>query len=564
MEYYLKNDQTERKIAYFSLEIGLKPEMPIYAGGLGILAGDTIKTFADKGVPVVAVTLLNEKGYFHQEIDNEGNQKEFPVNWKKEEVMKLLPNKVIVRLDDRDITIQAWVHEVKGVKGYIVPVILLDTNLETNKEEDRLLTSYLYGGDRKYRLMQEAVLGIGGVRMLKSLGHDHIEKYHMNEGHSALLTLELLNRDGVNLEDVREMCVFTTHTPVPAGHDSFDFELAKNVLKDFINLEELRHDNIIDSEGKLNMTYLALYHSNYVNGVAKRHGEVSRKMFPGYSVDAITNGVHPVTWVSDEMAKLFDKHIPGWRTDSFSLRYALSISSEEIWNAHYEAKKKLIDFVNERTKIGMDPEILTIGFARRAATYKRADLIFRDKERLKKIYDSVGKFQLIFAGKAHPNDSEGKELIKKIWNDIKELQNHIKIVYLENYEMFLAKLLTSGCDVWLNTPKRPREASGTSGMKASLNGVLNFSVLDGWWLEGHIEDLTGWSIGPRPKDVEEEGDENKDIEDLYNKLEKKVIPTYYNNRDKWKSMMAHSIAINGSFFNTQRMVSQYVINAYIK
>ncbi|MFP4401434.1 MAG: alpha-glucan family phosphorylase [Candidatus Woesearchaeota archaeon] len=564
MEYYLKNDPKERKIAYFSLEIGLSPEVPTYSGGLGILAGDTIKSFADLNLPCVAVTLLYEKGYFHQEIDELGNQKEVPVNWDKSKHMRLLPNKVNVRLEGRDIMLQAWVYEVKGIKGSIVPVIFLDSNIEANNEGDRSLTSYLYGGDRRYRLMQEALLGIGGPRMLRSIGHDNLVKFHMNEGHAALLTLELMNRFKNDLEEVREACVFTTHTPVPAGHDSFEIDLARSVLRDFCNVDDLNHDNIIDHENKFNMTYLALHHANYVNGVAKKHGEVSRKMFPGYSIESITNGVHAGTWVSEPFAKLFDNYIKAWKTDNYNLRYALNMPSDKIWETHQAAKKRLIEFVNQRKGTKFKEDILTIGFARRAATYKRADLIFRDIKRLLKIHEKAGKFHIIFAGKAHPADGGGKDLIKKIHEDIKELKGKIEIVYLENYEMFLGGLLTSGVDVWLNNPMRPREASGTSGMKAAMNGVPSFSVLDGWWLEGHVEEMTGWSIGPRPTDVEAEVDESKDIEDLYEKLEKKIIPCYYRNPDKWKQIMKYSIAFNGSFFNTQRMVSQYVMNAYFK
>lgn len=563
MEYYLKDDPRERKIAYFSLEIAIAPEIPTYSGGLGVLAGDTIKSFADSNVPAVAVTLLYEKGYFHQEIDGEGNQKEVPVEWDKSRFMKLLPNKVNIRLEGRDILLQAWVYEVKGETGKVVPVIFLDSDVDTNNEEDKQITSYLYGGDRRYRLLQEALLGIGGTRMLQSLGHVEIEKYHMNEGHAALLTLELMNTFKGDIEDVKEACVFTTHTPVPAGHDAFEIDLAKSVLRDFTDVDALDHDHIL-ADGKLNMTYLALHHSNYVNGVAKKHSEVSKKMFPGYSIESITNGVHVPTWVSEPFAKVFDKFIPAWKTDHYSLRYALSIHPDKIWDAHQEAKRKLIDFVNERKDAGMEQDVLTIGFARRAATYKRADMIFSDKKRLKEIYDKTGKFQIIFAGKAHPNDQGGKDLIKRIYQDMGELGDKIKIVYLENYEMFLGKLLTSGVDIWLNTPMRPREASGTSGMKAALNGVPSFSVLDGWWLEGHVEDMTGWSIGPRPKDVEEEVDQSKDIEDLYNKLEKKIIPKFYKDPDGWKRVMIYAIAFNGSFFNTQRMVSQYVTNAYFK
>ncbi|MFH1054889.1 MAG: alpha-glucan family phosphorylase [Candidatus Altiarchaeota archaeon] len=562
MKFYGKYNPRDRKVAYFSFEVGLSAEMPMYAGGLGILAGDTIKSFADLKVPAVALSLLNEKGYFYQEIDEDGNQKEVPVNWDFRKYMQLLPEKVTVRLEGRDILLQGWVCEVKGISGGLVPVIFLDSNVEGNNEEDQRLTSFLYGGDRRYRLKQGALLGIGGVRMLQALGHENLSAYHMNEGHSALLTLELMGRHNGDLDKVRDLCVFTTHTPVPEGHDSFDFSLAKSVLADFCDIDSLKHSNIIDKWNKLNMTYLALYHSRYINGVAKKHGEVTQKMFPGYSVDSITNGIHTATWVSDSMAHVFDKHIPFWKSDPYTLRNALNIPRGDLWDAHMGAKKKLLDFVNEHYHKSMEYDTLTIGFGRRATAYKRAHLIFSDTERLKRIVEKVGKIQLIFAGKAHPRDDNGKEAIRNIFKHIKNIEGSIKTVYMKNYEMYTAKLLISGCDVWLNTPKRPLEASGTSGMKAAANGVINFSVLDGWWLEGHIEGHTGWSIGPRPVDVEVETDDSADIKDLYNKLEKKIIPLYYKDRDWWTEMMAQNIALNGSFFNTHRMVSQYVMQAY--
>jgi glycogen phosphorylase len=410
--------------------------------------------------------------------------------------------------------------------------------------------------------MQEAILGIGGARMLQLIDLDNLQAYHMNEGHSALLTLELMDRYEGDLDRVRELCVFTTHTPVPAGHDSFDLDLSRNVLKNFIEIDLLNHHHIIDSEGKLNMTYLGLYHSKYVNGVAKKHGEVTQKMFPGYSIDAITNGVHTETWVSQHLAKVFDKYIPSWKSDPYTLRNTLNIPRDEIRTAHSKAKKDLIDFVNENYHTGMEYETLTIGFARRATAYKRANLLFSDIERLKSIVNEKGKIQIIYGGKAHPSDGQGKEYIKEIYNHIRELTDDIKIVYLKNYDMYAAKLLVAGSDLWLNTPLRPLEASGTSGMKAAVNGVLNFSVLDGWWLEGHMEGYTGWSIGPRPKDVEEGTDQSTDIEDIYQKLEEKIIPTFYEDPDWWQEMMAQNIALNGSFFNTHRMVSQYVMKAY--
>jgi starch phosphorylase len=533
---------------------------------LGILAGDTLKSFADLGVPAVGVTLLYTKGYFHQEIDSEGNQIEVPVEWNPSDFMTLLPDKVTVMIEGRTVLIQAWVYPVEGIKGHSIPLLFLDTKIETNAPEDQEITAYLYGGDERYRLKQEVILGLGGVRMLQILDHDNLEAYHMNEGHAALLTLELMERYQQDLGRVKEICVFTTHTPVPAGHDTFDLPMAKEVLGDIFQLDNLHHSNIIDDNGRLNMTYLALYHAEYINGVAQRHGETSQKMFPEYRVDAITNGIHTRTWTSDAMAALLDRHIPNWRQDSYALRNALDIPREEIWQAHQAAKQQLFDFIKEQYGILLDPEIMTIGFARRAATYKRASLMLQDTQRLKRIAADSGRIQVLYAGKAHPADAQGKALIKEIHQAGTHLNDDIKMAYIPNYDMYRARFLVSGVDVWLNTPLQPMEASGTSGMKAAVNGVINFSVLDGWWIEGHIESVTGWSIGPRyakHKDSSKPSDA-VDAEDLYRKLEQEILPCFYNNPARWKDMMAYNIALNGSFFNTHRMVAQYVLEAYFK
>ncbi len=571
MERYLKSEikKKDREIAYFSMEIGLSPNVPNYSGGLGILAGDTIKSFSDLKVPAVAVSLVYNKGFFQQALDENGNQSENEVNWDKEKYMKLLPEKVVIELEGRTILVQCWEYQVISLAGYVVPCYFLDTNVEGNSEWDRELTDHLYGGDRHYRFLQECILGIAGVRMLRELGYSNLSRYHMNEGHSALLILELLNETSIenesdynkryDFEKVKNMCIFTTHTPVPAGHDTFDMNLVKNTLIDFYPFENL--DAYRD--GKLCMTYLALNHSYYINGVAKKHGEVSRKMFPGYQIDSITNGVHSATWVSDPFAKLFDTHIPGWRTDAYNMRYALSISDEEILIAHKEAKGALINHINTTTEANFEHNVFTIGFARRAAMYKRADLIFHN---IHKLIDAhfIGALQIVFAGKAHPSDEGGKNVIKRIFEKIKDLNQQIKIVYIPNYNMALGKMLTSGVDLWLNTPKRPLEASGTSGMKAMHNGVPNLSILDGWWIEGCIEGETGWSIGPLISDQNQENDDEKDSEDMYRKLKDIIIPMYYHNPRQWTKVMKHCIAFNASFFNTHRMVQQYVINAYFR
>ena len=545
------------KIAYFSMEIGIDENIPSYSGGLGILAGDTIKSCADLNVPVVGVTLLSENGYFYQKIDENGNQIELPIQFPVANFLQELPSTTTVNIEGRDVKVRAWLYQYRGVGGYIVPVFFLDTNIEGNSDYDRSITKYLYGGDNKYRLAQEIVLGIGGIKILQALGYTTIDKYHMNEGHAALGTLELYDQC-VDVEKVRKQCVFTTHTPVAAGHDQFDLNMAKpmigNILPDFI-LEDVTFEN------KLNMTRLALFFSHYVNGVAKKHGEVSRMMFPGYSIDSITNGVHTPTWVSKSFQRIFDKHMPGWRSDPYILRSAFSIDKQEVWNAHIEAKQDLINFVNTRYNVGMNYDDFTIGFARRQTAYKRPDLLISDQKRLEDISKKVGPIQIIYAGKAHPKDGSGKETIKHIYQVMKSIKGNVKIVFIHNYEMAIGKLMTAGVDIWLNTPRRPREASGTSGMKAAHNGVPQCSTLDGWWLEGCIENITGWSIGPE-KTEDESSDDNIDKYDLYDKLEEQIIPKYYNDRDNWIRTMRSCIAINASFFNTNRMIQQYVLNAY--
>ncbi|KJU86648.1 alpha-glucan phosphorylase [Candidatus Magnetobacterium bavaricum] len=567
LEKYAK----EPKIAYFTMEIGLKDDIPTYSGGLGILAGDTIKSAADLNLPVVAVTIMHRKGYFTQDFDESGYQIANPVNWDPSTYMTLAPEKVSVRIEGRTVYIQTWIYFIQSLRGGVVPVLYLDTDMPENSAEDRELTHTLYGGDSLYRIKQEVILGIGGVRMLREFGFT-IKKYHMNEGHASFLTLELLHKYKKDIESVwdeslvwdfdsvKELCVFTTHTPVEAGHDRFDYELYRKVIGDYFPEKVIRW---LAGEKDLNMTMLALNLSNYVNGVAKKHGEVSQNMFPGYRINAITNGVHSYTWTVENFKRLYDKYIPGWANEPETFVRVGLIPKEEIWNAHMEAKRALIDYVNSTTGIGMDYNTLTLGFARRFATYKRANLLFSDVERLIKI--ARGKVQLIFAGKAHPRDEAGKKLIQSIFNYSRELRDKIKIVFVKNYRMDIALMLVSGVDVWLNNPLRPLEASGTSGMKCTHNGVPNFSVLDGWWIEGHIEGVTGWSIGPAATEITpDEGMNVIDAEDLYNKLENVIIPTYYNNRQQWLNIMADTIAKNAYYFNTHRMMRRYVTEAYIK
>ncbi|MBI5100859.1 MAG: alpha-glucan family phosphorylase [Nitrospirae bacterium] len=553
------------------MEIGVHNDIPTYSGGLGVLAGDTIRSSADLRLPLVAVTLLTKKGYFTQDIDDKGRQVERPTVWDPSEYMQLIPYKTTVQIEGRDVGIQAWLYNVKSLTGGNIPVFFLDTDIKVNTPEDRDITSSLYGGDTTYRLKQEIVLGIGGVRMLHEAGFE-IKKYHMNEGHASLLTLELLNRFKRPIEDVWDeklvwdkksvtnLCVFTTHTPVEAGHDKFPYDLVGRVMGEIIPISTLQE---LAGREALNMTKLALNLSRYINGVAKKHGEVSQSMFPGYEIHAITNGVHSYTWTCDYFKRLYDEYLPGWANEPEVFVRVGRIPDDRLWDAHTDAKKDLCGYISEQTGMVFSPDVLTIGFARRATAYKRADLLFRDIDRLVSIGD--GRIQLVYAGKAHPRDEQGKQLIQNICSYRDRLKDKIRIVYLKNYDMRTALKLVSGVDIWMNTPLRPLEASGTSGMKATHNGVMNFSVLDGWWIEGHIEGFTGWSIGPPAHELTPGTDaDSRDAEDLYYKLEKVIIPLYYNNRHTWIRMMQNAIGKNAYYFNTHRMMRRYVTEAYIR
>ena len=552
-------------VAYFSMEIALDTAIPTYSGGLGVLAGDTLRSAADLALPLVGITLLHRKGYFEQHLDAAGNQSESAVQWNPDQVLEPVDVTASVQIEGRTVRLCAWKYAVRGVTGHEIPVYLLDTQLPENDERDRRLTDSLYGGDSRYRLCQEIVLGMGGASLLRALDV-HEGLYHLNEGHSALLTLCLLEwqldgrepfeLDESDIEEVRRRTVFTTHTPVPAGHDRFPLELVRQVLGEQ-HVALLEAARCVDA-GELNMTHVALRLARFVNGVAMKHREVSQGMFPNFPVDAITNGVHAMTWTSPAFQRLFDRRIPEWRTDNLYLRYAVGVPLAEIRAAHAEAKKAMIAMIAERTGAVLDPKAFTIGFARRATPYKRADLVFADPTRLAEIASSVGPIQIVFGGKAHPNDAGGKNLIRRIYAASASLAGSVNVVYVENYEMDVAARIVAGVDLWLNNPMKPLEASGTSGMKAALNGVPSLSVLDGWWIEGHVEGVTGWSIGG----LDPEGDQSKDAMEIYLKLERVILPLYYGLPFAYAEVMRSAIALNGSFFNTQRMVEQYVRNAY--
>lgn len=556
----------EPRIAYFSMEIAIANEIPSYAGGLGILAGDTIRSAADLELPMVAISLVSRAGYFKQEIDSAGHQLEHPDPWDPGQWASPLNAKVAVNIEGRLVWVSGWLYILTGHMSGRQPVILLDTDLDENNDKDRHLTHHLYGDGELYRLKQEIILGIGGMRMLMALGFN-VRQYHLNEGHSALLVLELLRRNAYPPEDVRpgespydiprvrEMCAFTTHTPIEAGHDRFPYDLVSRTLGNYLDLATLKH---LAGEDSLNMTSLALNMSEYVNGVARSHAEVSRKMYPGYRVHAVTNGVHPFTWAADSFIKLYDSHLPGWcHEPELLVRAAHCIDNESIWQAHSEAKAALISRVKKLcdTELSLDMPIL--GFARRMTAYKRPDLLYSELERLKSIASQY-PFQIVLAGKAHPGDKEGKRLIETLHHHIQELAGFVPMAFLPDYDMELAHKLVSGADIWINTPLPPLEASGTSGMKAAFNGVPSLSIMDGWWKEGCIEGVTGWAVG--------DGSGVATIDDahvLYDKLENVVLPLYYDNRQGWIAVMKGAISQNASFFNSHRMMRRYATEAYI-
>ena len=590
-------DDRQRTIAYFSMEIAVASDIPTYSGGLGVLAGDTLRSAADLALPVVGVTLAHRGGYFRQSIDSAGAQTEAPANWDPADRLEPLPERAEVEIEGRTVAIAAWRFIARGHGGATVPVLLLDTDLPENTDEDRRLTDRLYGGDDAHRLRQEIVLGIGGVRLLEANGFAHVEQYHMNEGHAALLVLELTRREaertGLALDDdrvantVRNRCVFTTHTPVPAGHDTFTEDLAKQILgadavEPFLPKPEHEPEPKAKPADKkrpqkqpsvsceLNMTHLALGHSRAVNAVARRHAEVSRKMFPGHEIHAITNGVHARTWVGPEMAALFDEHLPAWRDDPSTLLQAAGLPLEAIRAAHARAKARLLESVAELAGVDLNPEALTITFARRATAYKRADLVLSDPDRLVRIAKEIGPIQFVYGGKAHPKDEAGKALIERVHEAAGAVAGDVPIAYVPNYEMDACGLMVAGSDVWLNTPLPPLEASGTSGMKAAMNGVPSLSTIDGWWVEGHVEGVTGWGIGSDRFDPETyspgaddaEAARTRHTESLYEKLETAVAPMFHNEPDAYDAVRRNAIALNGAHFHTHRMMSEYAARIY--
>ncbi len=557
-----------RRIAFFSMEVALASEIHTYSGGLGVLAGDMARSAADLGLPMIFVSLVSRDGYVRQQIGNEGRQVAFANAWNPSEVATSLEAMVAIRIGLREVWVQAWIYRLTSTSGHSVPVLLLDTDLEQNHLDDRNITDRLYGGDLAYRLKQEIVLGIGGGRILDALGLD-IHTYHLNEGHAALLTLHLLKTFSRLMTSkatppfkydeapVKERCIFTTHTPVEAAFDKFPYELVGRMLPDYIEIDEIKR---FGGATELNMSLLALTLSGRVNGVSQRHAQTASRMFPGYYVRSITNGVHSQTWTHPAFQELFNGSFPHWSYEPEMLIRADQLPDELVWNAHQSAKRDLINLAKSTCGVEFDINIPLIAYSRRMTEYKRPDLLLRDLNRLRRIAH-LQPFQIIFAGIAHPNDFTGQELIREINHKLRELAPVIRSAYIPNYQMRTAASIIAGADIWLNTPLPPLEASGTSGMKAGLNGVLNLSVLDGWWLEGHIEDVTGWSIGT--EELKPEAHAN-DHEDLYRKLEGTVLPLYYRDRDRWIWMMKQAISKIGSYFSSTRALRRYASETYIR
>ena len=556
------------RIAYFTMEVALRAEMRTYAGGLGVLAGDTVRSAADLELPVVFVALVSRAGYFRQSIDEHGRQLEQPDWWSPEQWCQPLDAMVAVTIEHRRVWVRPWLFvHASTASGRSVPVLLLDTDLEQNIDEDRRLTHHLYGGDEAYRLKQEAVLGIGGVRLLHALGFD-IRTYHLNEGHAALLALELLEhsrppaRDGAeeapcDVAAVRERCVFTTHTPVEAAQDRFTHALFERLLPELAGRPELR---TLAGADEVNMTRLALALAGWVNGVSVRHARTTERLYPGRRIHAVTNGVHAGMWTHPGFAALYHAHWPHWQHEPELLARAAILPDDALWRCHAGAKAELVERVRRISGRGFDTELPLLVIARRMTGYKRPLLLFSDLQRLAAIARKQ-PFQLILAGKAHPRDDSGKDAIRALHQHLRALPPGVDAVFLPNHDLDLAKALVAGADLWLNTPLPPMEASGTSGMKAALNGVLNASVLDGWWLEACQHGINGWAIG---SDAEARPSPDADADALYRLLDEEVFPTWAGDRDRWRAMMKEGIRGIASYFNSQRMMRRYASEVYLR
>ena len=539
-------------VGYFTAEIGLWSELHTYSGGLGVLAGDHVKSAADANIPFVGVTLLYRKGYGRQHLDKDGIQTETYRDLDPAQHLQDTGMDISLPLDGGELWAKVWRADITGVSGHEVHVYFLDTFHPKNTERHLDLGLTLYGGDDWVRIRQEYLLGIGGLRLIDKLGLD-VDGLHLNEGHCTFALLEMLNR-GWTREQLAKRVLFTTHTPVPAGHDRFEWDAVEEVLGDILpsDAKQLVIDAGDPEEGRrISMSHLAVALSGPVNAVSNLNAWVASSMFADHHIAPITNGVHHLTWTSPMMGELFDEQLPGWREDPTKLAHAGKIPTEELAEARTVARKVLRELVQTSTGVRLDKNRLTIGFARRFATYKRANLVFSDLERLREI--GAGKIQFVFSGKAHPRDEGGKALIKSIFDSAKDLENEIPVAFLEDYSMATGLAMTGGVDIWLNNPIRPMEASGTSGMKAAMNGVPNCSILDGWWPEGCEHGVNGWAIGG----ADDERDDVRDAKNVLDVIENEVLPAWEEGDEKWCEIMRASIATSARFTGA-RMISDYL------
>ena len=539
-------------VGYFTAEIGLWSDLSTYSGGLGVLAGDHVKSAADAEIPLVGVTLLYREGYSRQHLDSDGIQSEtYPV-LDPSEFLELTDITIQLPLDNQTMYARVWCANVVGQTGHKVPVYFLDTTHELNSQYHQEIGQRLYGGNDDTRIRQEYLLGVGGVQLFDHLQIE-LNGIHLNEGHCTFAMLELLSR-GWSREQLTEKSLFTTHTPVPAGHDRFEWSLVKEIMGDKLpdDAQELVR-NAGDSEGgnRCSMSHLAVALSTSVNAVSILNAEVAQTMFSEKKIIPITNGVHHPTWTSSTMTKLFDEHLPEWKANPNRLKEAQKIPIEALKQARNENRKHLRDLVRNETGVEFEEHRLTIGFARRFATYKRANLVFHDLEKLREI--GAGRIQFVFSGKAHPKDEGGKQLIRDIFASAKTVEEEIPVAFLENYSMATGLAMTSGVDIWLNNPIRPLEASGTSGMKAAMNGVPNCSILDGWWPEACKHGINGWAIG----NAEDDRNDPRDAENIYSTLQNDVLPSWERKDETWANIMRESIASSAGFTG-RRMIEDYL------
>ncbi len=539
------------KAAYFSMEIGIEDDIKSYAGGLGILAGDTLKTAADMEIDMVGITLLYKNGYFKQTLTDSGEQIEDADTWDYENILTNTGVRFEIPIRTGVIHVEIWKYNLVGVSGHTVPILFLNTDLPENEDLNKYVSFNLYTPFENTRLKQEIVLGIGGVMAIEALDLETRDVYHLNESHAAFGIIALENLLG-SREAAQKRVVFTTHTPAEHGHIVHNKKELNDVLSEvhFAFLEE-------DFEGDiLHMTRFSLKRSKFANAVASKHSEVSTKMF-NYPIPGITNGIHVSTWAGTATAALFDSRIPTWRTTPEDLQNVEEIYTDKIVEMHRENKEELIEYVNESCGSDLKLDIFTLGFARRVDGYKRSGFLFYDLDRLKYIAEQFGGLQIIFSGKAYFDYQDGEDHIAHVVRLSKEDHGKLKIVYIPNYGMDVSQLMVQGSDTWLNNPIKPLEASGTSGMKAALNGVPNLSTVDGWWVEGLKEGVTGWAIGNL-----EQNDEESELNDMYSKLEHIILPMYYTKKHDWAKVMRSAIAYNASYFNTHRMLREYISKGY--